>query len=61
MLRDGLELHDLGDQYFVQHDKARLTNRLLQRLRDLGVQVEVKGRDQLGDPSSFFLVDRIAR
>jgi len=42
MLRDGVEFHDLGDQYFVQHDKARLTNRLLQRLRDLGVEVEVK-------------------
>jgi transposase len=42
MLRDGVEFHDLGDQYFAQHDKARLTNRLLARLRDLGVEVEVK-------------------
>lgn len=42
MLRDGVEFHDLGDQYFVQRDKERLTNRLLKRLRDLGVQVEVK-------------------
>ena len=42
MLRDGVEFHDLGDQYFVQHDKTRLTNRLLKRLRDLGVHVEVK-------------------
>jgi transposase len=42
MLRDGVEFHDLGDQYFAQQDKARLTNRLLQRLRDLGVEVEVK-------------------
>jgi hypothetical protein len=42
MLRDGVEFHDLGDQYFAHHDKARLTNRLLQRLRDLGVVVEVK-------------------
>lgn len=42
MLRDGVEFHDLGDQYFAQHDKARLTTRLLQRLRDLGVEVEVK-------------------
>ena len=42
MLRDGVEFHDLGDQYFVQRDKERLTNRLLQRLRDLGVEVEVK-------------------
>ena len=42
MLRDGTEFHDLGDQYFAHHDKARLTNRLLKRLRDLGVEVEVK-------------------
>ena len=42
MLRDGVEFHDLGDQYFVQCDKDRLTKRLLQRLRDLGLDVEVK-------------------
>ena len=42
MLRDGTEFHDLGDQYFAQHHKARQTTRLLQRLRDLGVEVEVK-------------------
>jgi transposase len=42
MLRDGVAYHDLGDQYFVHHDKARLTKKLLQRLRDLGVDVEVK-------------------
>jgi transposase len=42
MLRDGVEFHDLGDQYFMQRDKTRLANRLLQRLRDLGVEVEVK-------------------
>jgi transposase len=42
MLRDGVEFHDLGDQYFVQCDKERLTKRLFQRLRDLGLDVEVK-------------------
>ena len=42
MLRDGTEFHDLGDQYFAHHDKARVTNRLLKRLRDLGVEVDVK-------------------
>jgi transposase len=42
MLRDGVFFEDLGDQYFAQRDKVRLTNRLLKRLRDLGVQVEVK-------------------
>ena len=42
MLRDGVEFHDLGDQYFAQRDKKQITKRLLQRLRDLGVEVEVK-------------------
>ena len=42
MLRDGVFFEDLGDQYFAQRDKTRLTNRLLKRLRDLGVEVEVK-------------------
>jgi len=42
MLRDGVFFEDLGDQYFAQRDKARLTNRLLKRLRDLGVEVEIK-------------------
>lgn len=42
MLRDGVEYHDLGYQYFDQRDKERLAKRLLQRLRDLGVAVEVK-------------------
>jgi transposase len=42
MLRDGVEFQDLGDQHFVTAEKERLTKRLLQRLRDLGVNVEVK-------------------
>jgi transposase len=42
MLRDGVEYHDLGHQYFGQRDKEQLAKRLLQRLRDLGVAVEVK-------------------
>lgn len=42
MLRNGTDFQDLGDQYFAQRDKARVTNRLLQRLRELGVDVEVK-------------------
>jgi len=41
MLRDGEVFADLGDQYFAQRDKARTTRRLLKRLRDLGVHVEV--------------------
>ena len=42
MLREGAEFRDLGDQHCAQCDKTRVTNRLLQRLRDLGVKVEVK-------------------
>jgi transposase len=42
MLRDGVEYHDLGHQYFAQRDKDQLAKRLIQRLRDLGVAVEVK-------------------
>jgi transposase len=41
MLRDGVEYHDLGHDHFAQRDKDRITKRLLQRLRDLGVKVEV--------------------
>jgi transposase len=42
MLRDGVEHHDLGSHHFEQRDKEQLAKRLLQRLRDLGVAVEVK-------------------
>ena len=42
MLRDGVEYHDLGAHHFEQRDKEQLAKRLLQRLRDLGVAVEVK-------------------
>jgi transposase len=42
MLRDGTEFQDLGGQYFEQRDKEHLTKRLLRRLRNLGVDVEVK-------------------
>jgi transposase len=42
MLRDGVEYHDLGARHFEQRDKEQLAKRLLQRLRDLGVAVEVR-------------------
>src|SRR6266545_3709009 len=42
MLRDGVEYHDLGAHHFEQRDKEQLAKRLIQRLRDLGVAVEVK-------------------
>jgi transposase len=42
MLRTGAEFQDLGAHYFVHHDKEQITKGLLRRLRDLGVEVEVK-------------------
>ena len=42
MLRDGVEYHDLGPHHFEQRDKEQLAKRLIQRLRDLGVAVEVR-------------------
>jgi transposase len=42
MLRDGVEYHDLGPQHLARRDKEQITKRLLQRLHDLGVSVEVK-------------------
>ena len=42
MLRDAVEYRDLGGRYFTDRDKQETTQRLLRRLRDLGVQVEVK-------------------
>jgi transposase len=42
MLRDGVEYHDLGARHFEQRDKEQLAKRLLQRLHDLGVAVEVR-------------------
>jgi transposase len=42
MLRDGVEYHDVGSHYFAQHDKEQIAKRLLRRLRDLGLNVEVK-------------------
>jgi transposase len=42
LLRDGVEFHDLGSQHFAHHDQEQTTKRLLRRLRDLGVDVEVK-------------------
>lgn len=42
MLRDGVEYRDLGGRYFTDRDTHETTQRLLRRLRDLGVQVEIK-------------------
>jgi len=42
MLRDGIAYRDLGGRYFTDRDKRETTKRLLRRLRNLGVVVEVK-------------------
>ena len=42
MLRDEKDYHDLGGRYLANRDKKRATESLLRRLRNLGVEVEVK-------------------
>ena len=42
MLRDQTDYRDLGGRYLADRDKHRVTQRLLRRLQDLGVEVEVK-------------------
>jgi transposase len=41
LLRDGGEYQDLGATYFDDRDRVRITQRLVQRLRTLGVSVEL--------------------
>ena len=42
MLRDETDYHDLGGRYLANRDTDRVQQRLLRRLRNLGVVVEVK-------------------
>jgi transposase len=42
MLRNDVDYHDLGGRYFTDRDKTQLTRSLIRRLRDLGVEVEIK-------------------
>ena len=42
MLRDEEDYHDLVGRYLADRDKERVKQRLLRRLHDLGVAVEVK-------------------
>jgi transposase len=42
MLRDGAEFHESGSQYFEQHQKGQTAQRLIRRLRGLGLEVEVR-------------------
>jgi len=42
MLRDGADYRDLGADHFDRRDKAKLAKRLLARLHDLGLVVDVR-------------------
>jgi transposase len=42
MLRDGTVYKDLGITYFDQRDKQRVAKRLVKRLAELGIDVEIK-------------------
>jgi len=42
MLKDDVEYRDLGADHFDRRDKAKLANRLIQRLHELGFAVEVR-------------------
>jgi transposase len=41
MLRDGVPYQDLGADHFEHHDRDKIAKRLISRLKDLGLQVEV--------------------
>jgi transposase len=42
MLRDGVAYKDLTGNYFDSRDRAKIARRLIRRLNDLGLEVEVK-------------------
>ncbi|MBI3262931.1 MAG: IS110 family transposase [Acidobacteria bacterium] len=42
ILRDGVEYHELGGQYFERLDRTKATQRLVKRLRDLGYHVQLE-------------------
>ena len=44
MLRDGVPYRDLGPKHFDQRDQTKTINRLVQRLTDLGCEVNEIGR-----------------
>jgi transposase len=43
ILRDGVEYHELGGQYFERLDRTHVTHRLVKRLKDLGYAVQLDG------------------
>jgi transposase len=42
MLRDGVEYRDLGAGHFDQRDRVKVANRLIRRLEELGLKVQVE-------------------
>ena len=42
MLRDGVPYRDLTAGFFDQRDRTKIVKRLVRRLNDLGLEVEVK-------------------
>jgi transposase len=42
LLRDRAEYRDLGPDYFIRRDSARVAERLARRIRELGYQVEIQ-------------------
>ena len=43
ILRDGVDYHELGGQYFERLDRTKVTHRLVKRLKDLGYAVHLDG------------------
>jgi transposase len=42
LLKHGVDYHDLGADHFERRDKAKLARRLIRRLEDLGLTVEIR-------------------
>jgi len=42
MLSNNLPYRDLGADYFIRHENDRIARRLIRRLHDLGVHVEIR-------------------
>jgi transposase len=42
ILKNGVDYHDLGADHFDRRDKAKLARRLIRRLEDLGLTVEIR-------------------
>jgi len=42
MLQHGVDYRDLGADHFDRRDKTKIANRLIRRLHDLGLNVEIR-------------------